>query len=242
MLAVKDKLARGEVASMVMVNYPSAALVEHTGKLGFDAAFIDCEKGNATTEHIENMCRGARAAGICAVVRPWSADAGLISRYLDLGATGIMQAGIESVGEAQALVAAVRYARWSDWQDKLVIGMIESPQAIALLPQLLDVEGIDAWFVGPNDLAHRMGFPGQAAVRAEVRDAVAGALRTISAAGKVAGTLATPESTPAVVAAGARLLLTRTTELMAVGAQQFHDQVRRAAQTRSNAPESGHKT
>ena len=68
------------------------------------------------------------------------------------------------------------------------------------------------------------------------------AVRTISAAGKVAGTLATPESTPAVVAAGARLLLTRTTELMAIGAQQFHDQVRRAAQTRSNAPESGDKT
>jgi len=31
------------------------------------------------------------------------------------------------------------------------------------------------------------------------------------------------------VAAGARLLLTRTTELMAIGAAQFHDQVRRAA-------------
>lgn len=228
MLAVKEKLARGESASMVLVNYPSAALVEQVGRVGFDAAFIDCEKGSATIRDIEEMCRGARAACIAAVVRPWSADAGLISRYLDLGADGIMQAGIEEVAAAEALAEAVRYARWSDWRDKLVIGMIESPEAIRNLPELLRVDGIDVWFVGPNDLAHRMGFPG-AGGRPEVRDAVDGALRRISAAGRVAGTLVTTENTAAVLAAGARLLLTRSSELLARGAQQFHQQVRTAA-------------
>lgn len=230
MLAVKQRLARGETANMVLVNYPSAALVEQLGRLGFDIAFIDCEKGSATTERIEEMCRGARAAGIAALLRPWSGDAGLISRYLDLGADGIMQAAIDDVAAARALVEAVRYSRWSDWADKLVVGMIESPEAIARLPELLAVDGIDAWFVGPNDLAQRMGLPGQGA-GPQVQAAVEGALRQIAAAGRVAGTLVTPENTRNILAAGARLLLSRSNELLARGARQYHEQLRLAAES-----------
>ena len=223
MLRVKQKLARGEPATMVLVNYPSPALVEQLGRLGFDIAFIDCEKGPATEERIEEMCRGARASGIAAIVRPWSSDAGLISRYLDLGADGVMVAGIEEVAAARALVEAVRYARWKDFDDKLVIAMIESPRAIDNLPALLGVEGIDVWFIGPNDLAHRMGYPGRAD-RPEVRDAVLRAIGTIASAGQVAGTVVAPDTMAAMRAAGARLLLTRTTDLLAGGASAFHAQ------------------
>ena len=221
MLRVKEKLARGETATMVLVNYPSAALVEQLGRLRFDIAFIDCEKGSATSERIEEMCRGARAAGIAAIVRPWSSDAGLISRYLDLGADGVMVAAIDTPEAARALVDAVRYARFKDYDDKLVIAMIESPRAIEQLPALLAVEGIDVWFIGPNDLAHRMGFPGQGE-RQEVRDAVRGALATIAAAGRIGGTLATRDTAVSLQAAGARVLLTRTEDLLAFGADMFH--------------------
>jgi 2-keto-3-deoxy-L-rhamnonate aldolase RhmA len=224
MLRVKDKLARGGTATMVLVNYPSPALVEQLGRLGFDIAFIDCEKGSATTERIEEMCRGARAAGIAAIVRPWSSDAGLISRYLDLGADGVMVAGIDDAASAQALVDAVRYARHKDHADKLVIGMIESPAALANLPQLLAIDGIDVWFIGPNDLAHRMGFPGRAD-RPEVQQAVLDGLRRIAAAGKFAGTLASFDNAQRLHDAGARVLLTRATELLARGAAQFQAQL-----------------
>jgi len=218
---VKAKLARGETATMVLVNYPSPALVEKVGGLGFDMAFIDTEKGSATTERIEEMCRAARAAGIAALVRPWSSDPNLISRYLDLGADAVMVAAIDTPEAAGALVEAVRYARFADYDRKLVVAMIESPQAIERLPQLLAVEGIDVWFVGPNDLAHRMGHPGNAA-HPEVRAAVLSTLRAISAAGAVAGTLVTPQTVGALVDAGARLLMTRVSDLLAIGADTFH--------------------
>lgn len=224
MLRVKDKLARGDAATMVLVNYPSAALVEQLGRLEFDIAFIDCEKGSATTERIEDMCRGARAAGIASVVRPWSNDAGLISRYLDVGADGVMAAGIEDAAAARALVEAVRYARHQDWADKLVIAMIESPGAIARLDEMLAVEGVDVWFVGPNDLAHRMGYPGRGS-HPTVREAVQQALRRIASAGRIAGTLASRDTLAEVQAAGARVLLTRSSELLAHGAADFHSRV-----------------
>ncbi len=220
MLRVKEKLARGETATMVLVNYPSAALVEQLGRVGFDIAFIDCEKGSATTERIEDMCRGARAAGIAAIVRPWSSDAGLISRYLDLGADGVMVAGTDTPQAARDLVEAVRYSRFKDYADKLVIGMIESPQGIACLPELLAVDGIDVWFIGYNDLAHRMGFPGQGQ-RPEVQNVVRATLGRIAAAGKIGGTLGSPETVAGLQEAGARLLLARGSELVAIGATAF---------------------
>jgi 4-hydroxy-2-oxoheptanedioate aldolase len=235
-LAIKQKLARGDLANMALANFPLPSLVEHLGRLGFDAAFIDCEKGAATTERIEEMCRGARAAGIASVVRPWAPDPGLISRYLDLGADGIMLAGVDDVAAASGLVEAVRYARWSDWADKLVIAIIESPAGIDRLPDLLKVDGVDVWFIGPNDLAHRMGFPGGAA-RPEVRSVIDQALRTISAAGRVAGTLASPERNAELLRAGARLLLTRSSELLARGARQYFDELN-AARTDAGSQET----
>lgn len=228
MLRVKQKLSRGEVVSMIAVTYSSAALVEQLGRLGFDIAFIDCEKGSASVERIEDMCRGARAAGIASVVRPWSGDAGLISRYLDVGADGVMVAAIDTAEAARALVESVRYSRFKDYADKLVIAMIESPEAVANLPSLLKVEGIDVWFVGPNDLAHRMGHPGNAA-HPDVREAVYGALTAIAAAGKTAGTVATRKTAGDLQAAGARLLFTRVNELLAHGATAFLAEAREAA-------------
>ncbi len=211
---------------MVAVNYSSPALVEYVGKLGFDVAFIDCEKGSASAERIEEMCRGARAAGIAAVVRPWMNDDGLISRYLDLGANGVMVAAIDDAETARALVSAVRYSRYRDYEEKLVIAMVESPRAIENLPEMLAVEGIDVWFVGPNDLAHRMGHPGRADLP-EVQDAVRSALGIIKAAGRTAGTLAMAGTAQAAFDAGARLLMTRVTDLLAHGSREYQSQLPR---------------
>ena len=225
---VKQKLASGGIATMVAVNYPSPALVEYVGKLGFDIAFIDCEKGSASAERIEEMCRGARAAGIAAVVRPWMNEEGLISRYLDLGANGVMVAAVDEAETARALVAAVRYSRYRDFDEKLVIAMIESPRAIRNLPELLAVDGIDVWFVGPNDLAHRMGHPGRADLP-KVQDAVLGILGAIKAAGRTAGTLATAGTAQKVFDAGARLLMTRVNDLLAQGSKDYQRQLPRTA-------------
>ena len=223
-MKVKQLLADGRTASMVMVSWPHPSLIEHLGALGFDLAMIDCEKGGATVERIEEMCRAGRAAGIATIVRPWTPDPGLISRYLDLGADGVMVAGVETPQAARAVVEAVRYARWKDYAEKLVIAMIESPEAIARLPELLAVEGVDVWFIGPNDLAHRMGMPGQAS-RPEVRTAVAVTLHAIHAAGRIGGTLTTGGDALALQSAGARLLLCRAGELLADGAKHFRAQL-----------------
>ncbi|MEI6384760.1 MAG: aldolase/citrate lyase family protein [Betaproteobacteria bacterium] len=219
-IKVKEKLARGEVVSMVLINYPSPALLEKVGQLGFDIAFIDCEKGSSSMERIEEMARAARACGIATIVRPWSSDAQLISRYLDQGIDGVIVAAIGSTVQAQDLVKAVQYARYADFDRKLIIGMIESPEAIAYLPQLLAVQHIDVWFIGPNDLAHRMGHPGNAN-HPQVRQAVVDALKVIKQAGAIGGTLVTSDTATTLIEAGAQLVMTRVSDLLTLGSQLF---------------------
>jgi 4-hydroxy-2-oxoheptanedioate aldolase len=153
-------------------------------------------------------------------VRPWTNDPGLTSRYLDIGADGVMMAAVDDALAAQALVDSVRYARYSDYDKKIVIGMIESPQAIANLPSMLGVPGIDAWFVGANDLAQRMGRPGGAGSE-EVRQAVDRAIDTIVRAGNVCGSVVDLESVQARVDQGVRLLMMRVDILLECGATQF---------------------
>ena len=70
---------------------------------------------------------------------------------------------------------------------------VETMSAVANLPEILKVDGIDGVFVGPSDLAADMGYlgrPGEAAVQ----EVVVNALKTIKAAGKPAGIL-TPDQT-----------------------------------------------
>jgi len=45
--------------------------------------------------------------------------------------------------------------------DTLLMAQIESPLAVKNVEAILDVDGIDAAFIGPNDLTQNMGIYGQ---------------------------------------------------------------------------------
>ena len=158
---IKEKLDRGETVVMVNPNYPSPGIVEFIGKLGFDVAFIDTEHGAIGIERVEDMVRAAKVAGISTVLRPAENDRPLIVRYLDRGVDGLMVPHVDTAEDAGRVVETVRYARFANPEDTLVIAMIESPEAIANLDGILAVEGIDMVFIGPSDLSQTMGFPGQ---------------------------------------------------------------------------------
>jgi 4-hydroxy-2-oxoheptanedioate aldolase len=71
--------------------------------------------------------------------------------------------------------------------------MVETLEAIGNIDDLLAVEGIDVFFIGPGDLSQNMGYPpappfGQPRPRAVI-DKVGFTVDKIRAAGKIAGTL-----------------------------------------------------
>jgi 4-hydroxy-2-oxoheptanedioate aldolase len=183
----REKLRRGGTVLVFNPNFPSPALVEHAGSLGFDVAFIDCEHGAAGFERAEELARAARAAGMTSILRPWSMERGLVTRYLDCGVGGIQFPAIESADAAREAVDIVRAARGRRFDDTLVAVMVESPVAIGNLPAILSVEGIDAAVVGLADLATSLGHAGEGK-HPEVRRAVDDIIRMAGRSkGAVAG-------------------------------------------------------
>ncbi len=226
----KEKLGRDEVVVVLNPDHPSASLTEFVAGLGFDGVFIDCEHGMATIERVQEMCRAARAVGVQSIVRPESNAPFLITRYLDAGAGGIMVPHIEDAAAAQQIVDTVRYARPKDFDDKVVIAMVESVTAVERLPEILAVDGIDVFFLGPSDLSHSMGYPTQIH-HAEVKALVKAAAKEIRAKGKVPGTLVVTETAAEFVEAGYRYLYEHANNFTLSGAREFRQRLNGSART-----------
>jgi 2-keto-3-deoxy-L-rhamnonate aldolase RhmA len=226
----KEKLGRDEVVVVLNPDHPSASLTEFVAGLGFDGVFIDCEHGMATIERVQEMCRAARAVGVQSIVRPESNAPFLITRYLDAGAGGIMVPHIEDAAAAQQIVDTVRYARPKDFDDKVVIAMVESVTAVERLPEILAVDGIDVFFLGPSDLSHSMGYPTQIH-HAEVKALVKAAAKEIRAKGKVPGTLVVTETAAEFVEAGYRYLYEHANNFTLCGAREFRQRLNGSAGT-----------
>ena len=65
---------------------------------------------------------------------------------------------------------------------------IESPQAIANLDEILQVKGIDVFFIGPRDLATSMGYFNNPTAP-QVQEAIASIERKVLDAGRVLATV-----------------------------------------------------
>lgn len=190
---LRKRLADGDHLLMVNPNHVSSGLAGRLPEVGADLIFIDCEHGTAGFDEAREMARAARSSGGGAILRPDSHQRSLITRYLNAGVDGVMVPLINTAEQARTLVRTVRYACPSDYEKRLVVAMVETVEAIGNLDDILAVEGIDVFFVGPGDLSQSMGYMpavprGQLRPR-DVLDLVETTLTRIRAAGKVAGTL-----------------------------------------------------
>ncbi len=201
----KERIAAGAVVDFINPDYPSPGLVEFLGRAGVDAIFIDCEHGSADFERVEDMARAARVTGMAAIVRPMAADSALMTRYLERGIDGLIVPHVDDAATARTVVETIRYTRWRDYEDVIFMAQVESVTAIDNLPELLVVEGIDVYFIGPGDLSQDMGHagePGHLDVEAQIQRA----REAILGANKCAGILVNPETVARRVEEGFRVL------------------------------------
>ncbi|KAG0907598.1 hypothetical protein G6F31_020046 [Rhizopus arrhizus] len=92
--------------------------------------------------------------------------------------------------------------------------MIETPEAIAVAAEIAAVDGVDAVFIGPNDLAHAMGH-GSDWTAAPVQHAIEQGLKAIASAGKCPGIIAlTPADEEKYGAFGARYFANVSTSII----------------------------
>lgn len=228
-------LRSGEPLRGIFTALPSPAIVEMCAYAGFTFAIIDNEHGAADFETTEHMLRAARATGIIPVVRCFLED---IPRILDMGASGVQVPMIDNADDARELVQRVRYPavgrRGSAFSSRAagygafpgaahtarsnegvaLIAMIETPEGVSNAASIAAVDGIDAVFVGPNDLAHAMGY-GNDWNAPPVAAAIEQTLRAIEGQGKCAGIIAlSAEDERRYGAFGARYFATVATSVI----------------------------
>lgn len=176
---------------------------------GFDWLLIDGEHGPNDLRTIVAQLQVLTAYPVRPVVRTRDHDPAAIKQLLDAGAQTLMVPMVETAEQARALVRAMRYpprgirgvgtamaraARWNGVADyvahaddeQCLIVQIESRAALDGLAGILEVDGVDAVFVGPSDLAASLGHLGNPG-HPDVKAAVSGAIGRIAAAGKAAG-------------------------------------------------------
>ncbi len=197
---LRRRLNEGGIVTMLTPHHMSTGLAVRLVELGADTVFVDCEHGTWGFEDVRSTAHAVRGAGGGAIVRPDSHQRSLLIRYLNAGADGLMVPMVDTADQARAIVDAVRYACPTDHEKRLVVAMIETLEAIDNLDELLAVEGVDVFFIGPGDLSQAMGYPPSVPVGelrpADVIERVGYAVDKIRAAGKIAGTLATLDEIP----------------------------------------------
>src|SRR6478752_463758 len=222
--------AAGRPLAGMWVCSGSPLVAELCAGSGLDWLLIDAEHSPNGLESILAQLQAVHGYPVHPVVRPPVNDTVLIKQYLDLGVQDLLIPMVNSAAEAEAAVAATRYpphgvrgvgsalaraARWNRVPDYLarasdtvsVTVQIESEAAVEAVENILAVDGVDAIFVGPSDLAASMGLLGQQE-HPEVRAAVEHCLKTAKAAGKPAGVNAfNPDTAEHYLECGADFIL-----------------------------------
>ena len=247
---MKDKIARGEPALGCSVMFPSPQIVEMLAFAGFDWVLIDCEHGSIGLADVELMAMACDAAGITPIARPKTNAASDIQSVMDRGVMGVQVPHVNTAEDAKRAVAAVKFgpgaarglaagtrpdnwglgARMPDFAraanaQSLVCVQLEHEAALQNIGEILSVEGIDVFFIGPSDLSQSMGFPGDPKAP-PVAKAIEGALAAIVAAGRTPGMPATAETVGDVVAKGCRYIYTHLPRLLGTGAGAFLNEKR----------------
>jgi 4-hydroxy-2-oxoheptanedioate aldolase len=171
MSSLRERWKVGEATLGAWCTIPSSWTAEVAARSGHDWVCIDTQHGLIGYDVMLPMLQAISAGGVPSFVRvPWN-EPGAIMKALDAGAGGVIVPMVNSVEEARAAVGACRYppsgirsmgpvrARDvdSDWQHPLCVVMIETVEAVGQARDILAVPGIDAVFVGPNDLAVSAG-------------------------------------------------------------------------------------
>jgi 4-hydroxy-2-oxoheptanedioate aldolase len=180
---LRARVAAGDVTMGTFIGTASSVTAEVCAAAGFDWLLLDLEHGAGGEEQVRATVPIAAAYGVPTVVRVESDARIRAGRVLDAGAAGVMLPRLETVAEVQAAVAHLYYPPHGDRgvatynracrfgldpgaleranDEVLGIVQIESARAVANAEEIAAVDGVDVLFVGPRDLSHDLGVPGQ---------------------------------------------------------------------------------
>jgi 4-hydroxy-2-oxoheptanedioate aldolase len=239
---VKQKLQQGQCA-IIVSGHHNTDMIDFLGQFGIDGVWLEGEHGPLSWEQIGDMSRACDLWGMTSITRVNKNDAGIIMRTLDRGSMGVVVPHVCTRQAAEQVVQATKFAPIGargmfggrqgygvpDYfkranEHTMSVVLIEEIEAVRNLPDILQEDHIDVFFVAPSDLAQTMGHIGNH-THPDVQATIDQALAQIVAAGKVAGTLVNDDNVERYVAAGVRFLMVGWTNWVAQGCREFQRKV-----------------
>ena len=209
--SLRARILRREPLLGTFLNMGSALAAEQYGAAGIDFGVVDMEHGATTDATLVPMLHALGASGAAAVVRVEEGTRLRIGRALDFGARALMVPRVDALDQAREIVRFVRYppegtrgialpTRFAGFgrlthadvaaahEEVALLIQVESRSALEAVEEYAALDGVDALFVGPTDLSHALGVPGD--IRSdEYRRAVQRVGRACADQGKAAGVL-----------------------------------------------------
>lgn len=245
----KDRLGKEKLFGS-FVPFSSGEVAEYSARLGFDYLIIDNEHGIMNHETIFDMVRSIQCQRIPVIVRCTNDTPENIHKVLDMGAEGILVPAINTAKDAEKAITIALYppegergiayfTRASSYgmiKDKnqflkdenkriFISIQLETADAIKNLDEILDVDRIDMFFIGPNDLAASLGILNPSS---EMEKIIEETITKIKAKGKVAGIFVNnTEAVKKYSELGATFFLTSIIKYMTNGVKDYLKEARK---------------
>lgn len=181
-LLAQGREGRKFIGTYVMHN--SDFMIETMKMAGFDFAILDLEHERLTFSEIMPLIYACEACGLAAVVRVPGVDEAYIKKALDMGASCVKVPDVKTPEDAKRVVewskfppaghrGACPFVRGNGYgadrkgcweranQETAVSVIIEGPEGIANMKEIIAVDGIDSISIGQVDLSVALGVPGE---------------------------------------------------------------------------------
>lgn len=177
------RLRAGQTARVCCLYNPSNMYPAYAAQAGYDGIWLDSEHNTWDNREMQRMIAMHHLAGIDCIVRPTVLGKTQLYQLLEMGATGVLVPHVSNVEAAQYLVEALKFPplgqRGLDGagldnnfylagtetypadanRETLIAVQIETLEALENVEAIAAVKGVDVLFIGPGDLALRLGCP-----------------------------------------------------------------------------------
>ena len=176
---LKRRLKEGEKTIGTWITIPHTDISESLSTLPFDWFVFDQEH-SVLDEDLSQKLMQVMKGEVTPLIRVAWNDAVLIKKALDTGAYGVIVPWVNSKEDAEKAIKACKYPPEGirgvclrrtlildpDYlmtanDEILIIVQIETEEAVNNASEILSVDGVDGFFIGPFDLSASMGIIGQ---------------------------------------------------------------------------------
>jgi len=212
---VREKMKNGGKVSATWLHSGSHIISEIIAEAGFDVGVVDMEHGMTELGTLVSQIQSMKNTPMVPFVRPTWNDFVQIKRILDAGTYGLIVPYVNTREEAELAAKAIQYpkggncgirgvassSRGAHWgnssADYLTVAndeiflftQLETPKALENLDEMIKVDRVDGFFIGPMDLSTCMGQfinPGHDEVQKAIREVE----KKVLGAGKCLATIA----------------------------------------------------